>query len=148
MNRREMLAGVGGVAAAAALNKLGGQVPNVEASLASGIIPSSRAPEFPRKADFRIDAGVTYINGAYTHPMPIGSADAARKAADGRSTLSAPAGRGGRGAGGNAASHSAIGAARLRLLPAFDARSINQLVLLGPYTLEVWGGPSWSVLRA
>ena len=44
-------------------------------------------------------------------------------------------------AGGNAASHSAIGAARLRLLPAFDARSINQLVLLGPYCLEGQGGP-------
>src|ERR1044071_9017610 len=95
MNRREMLAGVGGVAAAAALNKLGGQTPNVEASLASGIIPSGRAPEFPRKADFRIDAGYTYINGAYTHPMPIVSGEAAHKAADGRATLAAPTGRGG-----------------------------------------------------
>ena len=31
-NRREMLAGVGGVAAAAALNKLGAQVPGAEAT--------------------------------------------------------------------------------------------------------------------
>ncbi len=103
MNRREMLAGVGGVAAAAALNKvnkLGAQTPSAEVD---GVIPAGRGPEFPRKADFRIDAGYTYINGAYTHPMPIVSAEAARKAADGRSALSAPAaGRGGRGAGGGA----------------------------------------------
>ena len=25
---------------------------------------------FPRKADFSIPEGVTYINGAYMHPMP------------------------------------------------------------------------------
>jgi len=100
MNRREMLAGVGGVAAAAALNKLGGQVPNAEASPTLGLVHAGRAVEFPRKADFRIDAGYTYINGAYTHPMPIVSADAARKASEGRSALAAPAaGRGGRGGG-------------------------------------------------
>jgi hypothetical protein len=52
MNRREMLAGVGGVAAAAALNKLGGQVPNAEASPTLGLVPAGRAAEFPRKADF------------------------------------------------------------------------------------------------
>jgi len=100
MNRREMLAGVGGVAATAALNKLGGQVPNAEASPTLGLVHAGRAVEFPRKADFRIDAGYTYINGAYTHPMPIVSADAARKASEGRSALAAPAaGRGGRGGG-------------------------------------------------
>ena len=103
MNRREMLAGVGGVAAAAALNKLGSQMPSAEAPIAPGIAPVGRAPEFPRKADFRIDAGYTYINGAYTHPMPLVSAEAARKAADGRSALVAPTGgRGGRGGGGGA----------------------------------------------
>jgi hypothetical protein len=49
---------------------------------------------------------------------------------------------------GRAASHSAIGAARLHPLPDFDVRSINQLVLLGPYDLEGRGSSSWSVLRA
>lgn len=103
MNRREMLAGVSGVAAAAALNKLGGQVPSLEPLHAPELSPAGRAAEFPRKADFRIDAGYTYINGAYTHPMPLVSAEAARKAADGRSALSAPsAGRGGRGGSGAA----------------------------------------------
>ena len=33
MNRREMLAGVGGVAAAAALNKLGAQVPSARSAI-------------------------------------------------------------------------------------------------------------------
>ena len=46
------------------------------------------------------------------------------------------------------ASHSALGAARLHVLPRFDRRSINQLVLLGPYPLRVGGDSSWSVLRA
>ena len=41
--------------------------------------------------------------------------------------------------GGNAASHSAIGAARLRTLLPFDVRSINQLVLLGPYPIDSVG---------
>ena len=57
--------------------------------------------------------------------------------------------RGGWGsADGRAASHSAIGAARLHPLPGFDGRSINHLVWMGPYCLEGRGGPSWSVLRA
>ena len=57
--------------------------------------------------------------------------------------------RGGRGpARGGAASRSAIGAARLRRLPGFDVRSIDHVVCMGPYRLEVGGGPSRSVLRA
>ena len=45
-------------------------------------MPLPAALEFPRKADFNIADGYTYINGAYTHPMPRVAADAARKAAE------------------------------------------------------------------
>src|SRR5262249_14750476 len=34
---------------------------------------------FPRKSDFAIPAGLTYINGAFTHPMPIAGVEAARQ---------------------------------------------------------------------
>jgi selenocysteine lyase/cysteine desulfurase len=51
--------------------------------IASGIQP----PDFPRKADFAIPAGLTYINGAYTHPMPVAAAAAMRKYADARSSF-------------------------------------------------------------
>jgi selenocysteine lyase/cysteine desulfurase len=44
----------------------------------------------PRKADFRIADGFTYINGAYTHPMPIVAREAYQQYLDRRSTLPAP----------------------------------------------------------
>jgi len=48
---------------------------------------------FPRKADFAIPAGTTYLNAAYTHPIPRVSAVAARTAAERRSAaLPAPSG--------------------------------------------------------
>jgi selenocysteine lyase/cysteine desulfurase len=53
---------------------------------------------FPRKEDFSIESGYTYLNAAYTHPIPRVSVDAARRAAEGRGTLRPtppPAGRGG-----------------------------------------------------
>src|SRR5580765_6917598 len=107
LNRRDLLTGLGGVAATAALSTLGAQLPSGDA-LAGGSPPSPTrpgAPEFPRKADFNIADGYTYINGAYTHPMPRVAAEAARRAAESRGTLAPPAGGGGRGggAGGDAA---------------------------------------------
>lgn len=94
INRRELLAGFGGLAAAAALNRLGAQ-PASEQPF--DVQRAGAAPEFPRKADFNIAEGYTYINGAYTHPMPRVASAAARKAAELRGTLAAPVG-GGRGA--------------------------------------------------
>ena len=58
--------------------------------------------EFPRKDDFIIDEGYTYINAAYTHPIPKVALEAARRTAESRGSLHIPAaaGRGGgRGAG-------------------------------------------------
>ena len=45
---------------------------------------------FPRKADFNIAEGHTYISGAFTHPMPIAAAQAYRQWIDQRSTIGRP----------------------------------------------------------
>jgi len=66
MDRRELIAGLGGVAAARVLSRF------VPAEL------PVQGTGFPRKADFRIAKGHTYINAAYTHPMPIVAAAAAQ----------------------------------------------------------------------
>ena len=61
LNRREILAGLGAVAAHGAI------APGVPAAAASG---------FPRKDDFAIPAGTAYLNAAMIHPMPRVAADA------------------------------------------------------------------------
>jgi len=75
IDRRGFLAGVGGLAAAAAFAS-----PDAVAAA-----PAGGGPAFPRKADFALPPGLTYLNGAYTHPMPVGAADAVRRNADRRS---------------------------------------------------------------
>ena len=96
MNRRERIAGLGGVAASAAFARLDAQLSEM---------PLSGRPEsslqMPRKADFMIEDGYTYINAAYTHPIPKVSLEAARRAAENRGSLRAPAAGagGGRGTG-------------------------------------------------
>ncbi|MEW5919332.1 MAG: aminotransferase class V-fold PLP-dependent enzyme [Gemmatimonadota bacterium] len=82
MNRREMLAGLGSFAAVGALGRL-------EAAPQASQLPASvTLADFPRKADFNIEPGYTYISGAYTHPMPIAAAEAYRRHVERRSTLS------------------------------------------------------------
>ena len=56
----------------------------------AAISAETDAPEFPRKADFTIEDGYTYINAAYTHPMPTVAREAVQKAAESRATLRAP----------------------------------------------------------
>ncbi len=81
INRRELLSGIGGLAAVTALSKAKIQTgATTLKSLASGAVK-----ELPRKSDFAIPEGLTYINGAYTHPVPIGAAEAIRRDADYRS---------------------------------------------------------------
>ncbi|MFN8061878.1 MAG: aminotransferase class V-fold PLP-dependent enzyme [Vicinamibacterales bacterium] len=75
LHRREWLKGVGGALAAGGVR-----------TAAAQSIPSG----FPRKADFAFAEGVTYINGAFTHPMPTASAAAYRAVVDRRSTVGAP----------------------------------------------------------
>lgn len=84
LNRRELLAGLGGLAASASAAGL----PSVAAAEpAPGPAP---ALTLPRKSDFTIEDGYTYINAAYTHPIPKVALEAARLAAADRGTLHAP----------------------------------------------------------
>jgi len=79
LNRRELLAGLGTAAAAAAFG-----------DAAANAAPGDGGPAgFPRKADFAFEKGVTYLSGAFTHPMPIAAADAYRDAVNRRGTVGA-----------------------------------------------------------
>ena len=91
INRRELLAGLGGLAAGAIATKLGAQA-SATSSPTGAIVPhatnSGELPlSLPRKQDFAIADGYTYINGAYTHPMPLAAAQAYHAAVDRRSRL-------------------------------------------------------------
>src|SRR5215510_15596658 len=80
INRRELLSGIGGLAAVTALSQVKNQASGTLNTLVAGVEKA-----LPRKADFAIPEGLTYINGAYTHPVPIGAAEAIRRDADYRS---------------------------------------------------------------
>jgi selenocysteine lyase/cysteine desulfurase len=84
ISRRDLIAGAAAAVGTAAARKLAAQLP-----LETAMLPSpSNAPEgFPRKSDFAIPTGLTYINGAYTHPMPIVAANALRQYAEARSAF-------------------------------------------------------------
>lgn len=83
LDRRGMLGVLGALAATRAFD-----FRETEASL-SAVLPQPGAP-FPRKADFSIDPATTYLNAAYTHPIPRASYEAARLAA-GRRAQALPA---------------------------------------------------------
>jgi selenocysteine lyase/cysteine desulfurase len=87
MTRRQIGASLGALAASTALNRLEAQTPG-----ASSIDAPAGAvrTEFPRKADFNIVDGYSYLNGAFSHPMPRMSADAYRQAVERRTTLAPP----------------------------------------------------------
>lgn len=59
ITRRDLLQALGGAAALTAMRGLG-----AESSSPTAVTG------FPRRQDFAIADGYTYINGAYTHPMP------------------------------------------------------------------------------
>jgi len=71
ISRREVLAGIGGLAAAA--------------TVGSAAEETERQLQFPRKSDFAIRDGQTFLNSAYIHPMPVAAADNVRKYALSRS---------------------------------------------------------------
>jgi selenocysteine lyase/cysteine desulfurase len=73
ISRRRALAGLGGMAAFAVTPSLGGKVLPQLNSL------RPLASRLPTKSDFTIPRGVTYINGAYTHPLPIQAIQAAHQ---------------------------------------------------------------------
>ena len=84
MQRREAVRGLGGLVAAAALGSTRVSLPEIT----TRALPVSG---FPRKTDFMIPAGTTYLNAAYTHPIPRVSLEAARRAAEGRCGVRPPA---------------------------------------------------------
>ena len=72
LTRRDALKSIGGLAATAAFGKLGAQEVQV-LRFTQDDTPFHTHPlftDFPRKDDFTIAPGYTYINAAYTHPMP------------------------------------------------------------------------------
>jgi len=87
VTRREVLASLGTLAASAAFNRLEARTPSLAAP-----DPFRRPalPELPRKADFTIADGYTYINGAFSHPMPRAAAEAYHQAVERRTTLGPP----------------------------------------------------------
>lgn len=90
MNRRDLLAGFGTLATARAFG-IGVDpftIPNLPG--ATSPEPIRFVPGFPRKNDFVIEPGYTFLNAAYTHPIPKGSFEAARLAAQRRTELRAP----------------------------------------------------------
>jgi selenocysteine lyase/cysteine desulfurase len=87
VTRREVLASLGTLAASSVLKRLDR---HVTGNPATDQFLDSLLPEFPRKADFSIADGYTYINGAFSHPMPRLAADAYHQAVDRRATLAPP----------------------------------------------------------
>ena len=83
ITRRHALAGLGALASSAALR------PSELLAAEPEAPPTMPGPQaaFPRKDDFAIEEGYTYINAAYTHPIPRVSVEAARRAAEARGTL-------------------------------------------------------------
>ena len=100
ISRRDALRTLGGAAALGALGRLEAQAPPGAPN--AGTAAPQGAATFPRKADFDIAEGYTYINGAFTHPMPRVAAEAARRSVESRSTLGAPPPAAGAGAAGGA----------------------------------------------
>jgi len=78
MTRRELGASFGALAASAALGSV------------ADALPSAVAPQFPRKADFTSAEEYSYLNGAFSHPMPRAAAEACHQAVERRTSLAPP----------------------------------------------------------
>lgn len=92
LDRRELLGALGGLAASGLLvrdPRLG--VPPVGSAHEETPLVALPQPgaAFPRRADFAIDPATTYLNAAYTHPIPRVSHEAARVAAERRAAARA-----------------------------------------------------------
>jgi selenocysteine lyase/cysteine desulfurase len=75
ITRRNVLAGLSSLAASATL----GSAAN------AGMTRADRPLQFPRKGDFAIREGQTFLNSAYIHPMPVAAAENVRRYAVARS---------------------------------------------------------------
>jgi selenocysteine lyase/cysteine desulfurase len=87
ITRRDLGASFGALAASAALGRLDAHSAN---NSVADKPPGGVAPQFPRKADFTIVDGYSYLNGAFCHPIPRAAADAFHQAVERRTTLAPP----------------------------------------------------------
>lgn len=91
MDRRQALGALGGLGGLAATRAFGlPKGTESERPDTPAVMPQPGA-SFPRKADFAIEDGVTYLNAAYTHPIPRVSVESARLAAELRGRMRGPA---------------------------------------------------------
>jgi selenocysteine lyase/cysteine desulfurase len=79
VNRREVLAALGGLAAATSS-------PQNAAATPAAATHGPSDDTLPRKGDFAIPAGLTYLNAAYTHPLPMAAAAAMRRHVEARAS--------------------------------------------------------------
>ena len=84
MDRRQLLGALGGIAAVRGLALTSDSESARNAPVATMPPPGAA---LPRKADFAIEEGTTFLNAAYTHPIPRVSVEAARRAAEWRGTM-------------------------------------------------------------
>lgn len=92
LKRRDLLAGLGGIAASTALGNLGAQLVS-STTPAEPRKPASLGVQdlaFPRKADFNITEGTTYLNNASTHPLSIAAMEAYRSSVERRAQVGRP----------------------------------------------------------
>lgn len=80
MNRRKFVSGVAALGTAAVLPA----IPSAQAAPAASSLAADLL--LPRKADFAIPEGETYINCAYVHPLPIAGREALRKYVESRTS--------------------------------------------------------------
>lgn len=90
MDRRQALGALGGLGGLAATRALGLTTPGDGTTSGAPAVMPQPGAAFPRKGDFAIEDGVTYLNAAYTHPIPRVSVEAARRAAELRGTMRGP----------------------------------------------------------
>ena len=82
LDRRELLKGLSGIAASAAIARVSGV-----RALEAGTMTTAA---LPRKQDFDLADGFTYLNAAYTHPIPRRAVDATRGYLAQRNKLAMP----------------------------------------------------------
>ncbi len=87
MTRRELGASFSALAASAALGRIEAHATNISVA---DVPPRGVAPQFPRKADFTVADGYSYLNGAFCHPRPRAAAVACHQAVQRRTTLAPP----------------------------------------------------------
>jgi selenocysteine lyase/cysteine desulfurase len=89
MNRREFVSGMAALSSTVALDPSQiAQERRDPGALVRGTPapPTSADFSLPRKADFAIPEGETYINSAYVHPMPVAGREALRRYAESRTS--------------------------------------------------------------